>query len=181
MDIPTQIILKYVAENLFGLPSGHTYVETFGVKSLNRTINDFKRPYFFFKDEVTSDDVTTFRHLTLYRKGFYDYLGKKEYNTMSEWAADNGKTLNDIVYGINRREKDYMDVVVHVTDYVPLAVLLKFLDSTYVENPTPTVSIDAVEVYCDSVISVIDAFRGLTVNFRNKVRASRANADASQV
>jgi len=75
-------------------------------------------PYFFFASELsvpvvpyprTQDRVeayaelkkTQIRHCIPNRKNYVDYVAGKEYNTLEEWAVDNGKTLSDILYGIN--------------------------------------------------------------------------------
>ena len=76
------------------------------------------KSYFFFRQElgvrgVMSGDVLkdqrdyaklkrdVLRHAILYKGKIYDYIVDKHYNTLSEWAEANGKTLNDIVYGVN--------------------------------------------------------------------------------
>jgi hypothetical protein len=75
-------------------------------------------PYFFFASELsvpavpyprTQDRIdeyaelkkTQIRHCIPNRKNYVDYVAGKEYNTLEEWAVDNGKTLSDILYGIN--------------------------------------------------------------------------------
>ena len=84
--------------------------------SLDATIN--RSPYFFFASEISVPAVpyprneetlaqyaelkkTQIRHCIPNRKNYVDYVAGKEYNTLHEWALDNGKTLDDIVYGIN--------------------------------------------------------------------------------
>jgi hypothetical protein len=75
-------------------------------------------PYFFFASELSLAGVphprneenvaaynelkkTQIRHCIPNRKNYVDYVAGKEYNTLEEWAVDNGKTLDDILYGIN--------------------------------------------------------------------------------
>jgi hypothetical protein len=71
------------------------------------TQNDY---YFFFDSELnipsTSDrkiylqlKETQLRHCIPYKGKFFDYIVKKEYATLEEWAADNRKTTHDICYG----------------------------------------------------------------------------------
>lgn len=66
--------------------------------------------YFFFDSELsipsTSDRAkyrelkeTQLRHCIPYNDKFFDYITKKHYNTLEEWAADNGKSLDNICYG----------------------------------------------------------------------------------
>jgi hypothetical protein len=76
-------------------------------------INDF---YFFFKQELDNEPVygdktpenrakyaelkkSSIRHMFPHRKGFFDYTTRNFYDTLSEWAADNGKKVEDICYG----------------------------------------------------------------------------------
>jgi hypothetical protein len=75
-------------------------------------------PYFFFASELSvpavpyprnEENIATYaelkktqiRHCIPNRKNYVDYVAGKEYNTLEEWAVDNGKTLSDILYGIN--------------------------------------------------------------------------------
>lgn len=66
--------------------------------------------YFFFDSELeilsTSDrkiysrlKETQLRHCIPYKGKFFDYIVKKEYATLEEWAADNGKDVGNIYYG----------------------------------------------------------------------------------
>ena len=75
-------------------------------------------PYFFFASELSLTGVphprneenvaayaelkkTQIRHCIPNRKNYVDYVAGKTYNTLEEWASDNGKSLGDILYGIN--------------------------------------------------------------------------------
>ena len=51
--------------------------------------------YFFFKEEETPA-----HHLIPYKTRYIDYIAKKEYNTLHEWATENGRTIHNIAYGI---------------------------------------------------------------------------------
>jgi len=99
-------------------------------------------PYFFFASELSvpavpyprnAENIATYaelkktqiRHCIPNRKNYVDYVSGKEYNTLEEWAADNGKTLADVLYGIN-----YVHFIDHqwaygpVVYYMPLDVLV---------------------------------------------------------
>jgi hypothetical protein len=75
-------------------------------------------PYFFFASELSLAGVphprneenlaaynelkkTQIRHCIPNRNNYVDYVAGKTYNTLEEWAVDNGKTLADVLYGIN--------------------------------------------------------------------------------
>jgi hypothetical protein len=99
-------------------------------------------PYFFFASELSVPAVpyprneenvaaynelkkTQIRHCIPNRKNYVDYVAGKTYNTLEEWAVDNGKTLEDVLYGIN-----YVHFIDHqcaygsVVYYIPLDVLV---------------------------------------------------------
>lgn len=139
----------------------------------------YTRLYFFFKSELdlAENDYDCKRHLTLYRKGFYDYIAKKQYNSLSEWAFDNGKTLNDILYGVNRDVFEYS----HATGkhgmacyraYVPLVSLLKYLDPSYSGEPVPAVQPAKEELNVfqfNSLLVQIDAIQNTVGNMKQQI------------
>jgi len=65
-------------------------------------------PCFFLFREIgrTARDLYQtghYRHLKVYpRGGYFDYIAKKEFNTLEEWVADCGQHMHDIVYGWNK-------------------------------------------------------------------------------
>jgi hypothetical protein len=99
-------------------------------------------PYFFFASELSvpavpyprnAENIATYaelkktqiRHCIPNRKNYVDYVSGKKYNTLEEWAVDNGKTLADVLYGINYvhfidHQRAYGSVVYHM----PLDVLV---------------------------------------------------------
>lgn len=101
----------------------------------------FCKLYFFFKSEM---DISPhpkgypraqIRHLVPYKGRYYDYIVKKEYNTLEEWAEDNNQNTWDIVYGVNsvhNREPSR-----RVVEYITLDKLLEFLDPGY-KNEVPS-------------------------------------------
>jgi hypothetical protein len=75
--------------------------------------------YFFLRKELDEVvDEATFRvaqrkhkvrHCKVYNGHWLDYTVRKEFNTLAEWAADAGGTLDDVLYGVNRvHKKDYI-------------------------------------------------------------------------
>jgi hypothetical protein len=111
-------------------------------------ISDNQKYYFFFRDElniapIVSGNVqqdlrnfrelkrTTLRHAIPNKGKFYDYIVDRHYNTLQEWATANGKTIDDIVYGVNH---------IHFgqdgnQDYIPLNTLVKALNPNWI-SPT---------------------------------------------
>lgn len=107
----------------------------------------YEKPYFFFKSEInlntTNDPVVysqmkkdSIRHLIPYKNGYFDYIIHKEYTTLRDWAEDNGKTLDDILYGVNR----VYCYTEPVRAYVTLNKLLKFLNPNYTGESVAEVS-----------------------------------------
>jgi hypothetical protein len=96
--------------------------------------------YFFFKTELDLPVATTWaeynnlktehiRHMIPYRGKYFDYITHREYDTLNDWAEDNGKTLDDIVYGVN---------FVHTVNlgheqigFVTLETLIKHLEPSF--------------------------------------------------
>lgn len=105
----------------------------------NNTIR-WEKPYFFFRTEIELPDVVTWeeynqlkldhiRHMIPYKGRYFDYVTHREYDTLDDWAADNGRTVDDIVYGVN---------FVHRTmnaskqrAFVSLDTLIKHLDPNF--------------------------------------------------
>ena len=70
--------------------------------------------YFFLEKEASLDhDITlaqhsadgNIRHCTPVKDGYYDYIVRKEFKTLGDWAADCGAFISEIVYGINHYYK----------------------------------------------------------------------------
>lgn len=124
-------------------------------------------PYFFFKSELdiprivgrkTADTYAKYvelkkesiRHLIPYKKGYFDYTTQKEYTTLGEWAADNGKTVDDICYG--RLDVHFIPEIITKADaywfrptinYITLNQLLKTIDPNW--DTIQTVDIEVLE------------------------------------
>jgi len=101
-------------------------------------------PYFFFASELSvpgvpyprnEDNLATYaelkkteiRHCIPNRKNYVDYVAGKEYNTLEEWAVDNGKTLDDILYGINHIHFVAPDWDHSCVYYMPLDTLVEHI------------------------------------------------------
>lgn len=92
--------------------------------------------YFFFESELSlsiPEDRKEYvemknkyiRHLIPYKGHYYDYVVNKEYDTLNDWAIDNNKTVDSILYGYNSRYSHIPKV------YITLNKLLKFLNPKY--------------------------------------------------
>ena len=120
---------------------------------LDATIN--RSPYFFFVSEISVPAVpyprneeslaqyaelkkTQIRHCIPNRKNYVDYVAGKEYNTLHEWALDNGKTLDDIVYGINDVHFINFDWDHSRVYYMPLDTLVDHIMPRKKVNRAPT-------------------------------------------
>ena len=120
---------------------------------LDATIN--RSPYFFFASEISVPAVpyprneesltqyaelkkTQIRHCIPNRKNYVDYVAGKEYNTLHEWALDNGKTLDDIVYGINDVHFINFDWDHSRVYYMPLDTLVDHIMPRKKVNRAPT-------------------------------------------
>ena len=96
--------------------------------------------YFFFKTELELPVATTWaeynnlkaehiRHMIPYKGKYFDYVTHREYDTLNDWAVDNGKTVDDIVYGVNFVHRTF-DACRQV-GFVTLETLIRHLDPTF--------------------------------------------------
>jgi hypothetical protein len=100
--------------------------------------------YFFLRRELSEvTDMNTFRaaqlagrvrHCKPYNGRWLDYTARKEFNTLAEWVADAGDTMQNVLYGMNRVHKqDYVETlkarkyVPQTPRYVSLQHLLDYL------------------------------------------------------
>jgi hypothetical protein len=103
--------------------------------------------YFFFRQElqvapVRSGDMqkdwsefeklkkTTLRHAVPNKGMIFDYIEGKHYDTLKDWAVANGKSLEDIVYGVNHIHILQNDLIV----YCSLHYLLCKLDPSWLRQ-----------------------------------------------
>lgn len=70
--------------------------------------------YFFLRRELEVDNYEKYckawnekkiRHCKPYRGHWLDYTARKEFNTLEEWVADAGDTMENVLYGVNRVHK----------------------------------------------------------------------------
>jgi hypothetical protein len=106
----------------------------------NVSWHHFDRLYFFFESELDVPSVSDeksyaslkrehIRHLVPYRGGYYDYIAHHEYATLKDWARDNGKSTDDICYGIIKKHRN--NASNPIVAYVSLYTLVKHLDPSY--------------------------------------------------
>ena len=106
-------------------------------KYLNENVGDTSNPHFYLKEELKVKTVEEYRvakqlgeirHVVEYKGKWFDYIVKREFKTLSEWAIDAGGTINDVLYGTNRAN------IGHKPVFVTLDALLDHLG--YVHPPT---------------------------------------------
>jgi len=108
----------------------------------------FERPYFFFKRELDYESVVdeveyaklknaVIRHVVPYSGRYYDYIAHKEYNTLNEWAVENGETLDNIRYGVVKKHR--YNATNPIVAWVELDNLVRYLDPNYTETRVPNI------------------------------------------
>lgn len=118
-------------------------------KYKNENVGDTSKPYFFLNKELNVRSVVEYnhakqlgkiRHVIAYKGKWFDYIVKREFNTLSEWAIDAGGTIDDILFGVNRvheldhNKSTYDNPVYQTPVFVTLEALLDHLG--YVHPPT---------------------------------------------
>ena len=104
----------------------------------------FERPYFFFNRELDYESVVdeveyaklkneSIRHLVPYSGRYYDYIVRKEYDSLNEWALENGETLDSIRYGVVKKHRN--NALCPVVSWVTLWDLMTYLDPDYINDP----------------------------------------------
>jgi len=79
-----------------------------------------ENPYFFLRRELTEvTDANTFyramlnkrvRHCKPYGSRWLDYTVRKEFDTLADWVADAGDTMENVLFGVNRvHKKDFAE------------------------------------------------------------------------
>jgi len=101
--------------------------------------------YLFLRKELEVDNIEKYRNACLegkirhckpYRGRWLDYTAKKEFNTLEEWVADAGDTIENVLYGVNRVHKGLS------ARYVTLKWFLEY--NGYVEPPKVQDSFDEI-------------------------------------
>jgi len=140
-SIIDQIIRKNNMAGMLMSPGAFKKLSNVSVSS-----HHFGRPYFFFNRELDYDSVvdqveyakmkkTVIRHLVPYSGRYYDYTVHKEYNTLNEWALDNGETLDNIRYGVVKKHRN--NATNPIVAWVELETLVRYLDPNYTETQAP--------------------------------------------
>jgi len=143
------------------------------------TINN-RCPYFFFTSEISVPAVpyprnqetlaqyaelkkTEIRHCIPNRNSYVDYVAGKEYYTLEEWAADNGKTLGDIVYGINDIHFINFEWNHSRVYYMPLDTLVEYI------MPQKKIVLPTVVVDRERMRQLISAIEEATAELKSLV------------
>ena len=98
------------------------------------------RPYFFFEHELSISVISDeneyqavkklfIRHLVPYKGRYFDFITHKEYDSLNDWAKNNGWTLNDIRYGVVKKHRSHTRNP--LVEYVHLDKLIDYLDPDY--------------------------------------------------
>jgi hypothetical protein len=100
----------------------------------------WEKPYFFFRTEMdlpVAPNWTKYnrlkaehiRHMIPYKGKYFDYVTHREYDTLNDWAVDNGKTVDDIVYGVNFVHR--VNAGYEQRGFVTLETLIKHLEPNF--------------------------------------------------
>jgi len=96
-------------------------------------------PYFFLTRELKYTNPREWRvakrdglirHVKYYDGRWLDYIINKQFNTLAEWVADCGDSLENVNYGVNRVHKTYTTGELHDPKFVCLAHFLEALGYT---------------------------------------------------
>lgn len=132
------------------------YTTTFGIYPYNKLFENentaYSKPYFFLDKELylklkNYDDFLrekksgNIRHCKiLYKsKTFYDYIVHKEFNSLEEWAADCGCTIDNVRYGVNRTYSN------ECLDYIHIYNLINTFTTDKLVYNTPVVQKENIE------------------------------------
>lgn len=101
---------QFLINNING--SAYTFSNIAGYSTVDWSTHD---AYFFLRKELAdATDYDTFRaaqrekkirHCKVYKGRWLDYTIGKEFNTLTEWAADANDTIDNVLYGVNRVHK----------------------------------------------------------------------------
>jgi hypothetical protein len=125
------IELIEAASNNYGKPISSTMFRAFTKIPANEYWLLYKG-YYFFRQELDlrpTESTWKFmkeehiRHLIHYKNKYHDYITHKDYDTIEDWATDNGRQLTDILYGVNKIRGEY--AVSPKQYYVDLLFLLQ--------------------------------------------------------
>ena len=139
--IAMNIELIEAASQNYGKPISSTMFRAFTKIPANEYWLLYKGYYFFQQELDLRPTESTWkymkdehiRHLIHYKNKFYDYVTHKEYDGIEEWAADNGRQLTDIRYGVNKIRGEY--AVSPKQYYVDLLFLLQSANPAWTQLP----------------------------------------------
>jgi len=129
--IAMNIELIEAASQNYGKPISSTMFRAFTKIPANEYWLLYKG-YYFFRQELDlrpTESTWKFmkdehiRHLIHYKNKYHDYITHKDYDTLEDWAVDNGRQLTDILYGVNKIRGEY--AVSPKQYYVDLLFLLQ--------------------------------------------------------
>jgi hypothetical protein len=143
------------------------YDTTFGMYPSNKIFRNqstaYAKPYFFLDKELYLNMINyndflreklagNIRHCRILyaSKTFYDYIVHKEFNSLEEWAADCGYSIDNVRYGVNRSYSN------HDVDYINIHSLIHNFTADKLVYNTP--------VYKKETIETILAREGLTAD-----------------
>lgn len=126
---------------------------------------NWEKPYFFFRSEMDLPVGPTWteynkikaehiRHMIPYKGKYFDYITHREYDTLLEWAHDNGKTLDDIVYGVNFVHR--VTIGHEQRGFVSLETLIKHLEPGFQFN-VKNAEFAKIQTELETIISRIQA------------------------
>jgi len=125
----------------------------------------WEKPYFFFRTELdlpVAPNWTEYnrlkaehiRHMIPYKGKYFDYVTHREYDTLNDWVVDNGKTLDDIVYGVNFVHR--VNAGHEQRGFVTLETLIKHLEPNFQFNVN-NAEFNKIQTELESIISRIQA------------------------
>lgn len=140
-------LIEAASEN-YGKPISSTMFRAFTKIPANEYWLLYKG-YYFFRQELDlrpTESTWKFmkdehiRHLIHYKNKYHDYVTHKDYDTIEDWAADNGRQLTDILYGVNKIRGEYS--LNPKQYYVDLLFLLQTANPAWSEIPAmPVVAV----------------------------------------
>ena len=133
-------LIESASQN-YGKPISSTMFRAFTKIPANEYWLLYKGYYFFRQElELRPTDATWkdmkdehIRHLIHYKNKYHDYITHKDYDTIEDWATDNGRQLTDILYGVNKIRGEY--ALSPKQYYVDLLFLLQSANSAWTELP----------------------------------------------
>jgi len=120
--------------------------------------------YFFLRRELEVTDINKYykawdekkiRHCKPYRGHWLDYIVRKEFDTLEEWVADTGDTMENVLYGVNR---------VHKQDAQASLMAGKFVGKP--EAPKYVTLEKVLEFYGYVAPPVVDSFTDIAIELK---------------